>query len=295
MKLLKALATAVILGYIPTAASQREVLSSSGSARRGRLTRNLFSNNGTNITSNMFDPAGAVTQGKTVIDKAQPKANDSKFLVCYRDSTSATIFAVTDDDDEPNAAFKTVRIPFAYIKVENGESLIIDASVSSVFVTFQQIISNFRGNLDFQVLVMSVLLFPGCTSEATCVGVTPITPEPAASLKLNVDGVSAFNPDGSSATPETVFQYTFNAATHTGRFYFPSLAAGNYFLSIQFDLYVLVGLAHDDDYYSFEGASASLGPHLITAERVRASNSACVSDDYDDTVDDDFIGVPFTP
>ena len=232
------------------------------------------------VTGEPILRAGGGTGTPTTPQKSTVAATKGNMLVCYRDHVSAVVYALdADGDGDGDGAVKTVQIDVGRIKVNKGESVVVEATVSSLFLSQAVEVVDYYAGRDLH-LSMYVQLFKGCTSATACVGADVIQPKPTAMLPLRVQSVlRAENLENANEYSE----FVLDAGTNTGRFFFPELLEGDdYFLVVKF----VLGARFFQNYGEMEAVSVGLGPHLITAERVRAQGSICVSDDYVKPEDD---------
>lgn len=213
-------------------------------------------------------------------------------IACYRDHINAAHYDAFNSDglhDEANSTSinRTVQIDGGRMQVETGESIVIEATMGSIFLYVDDGDITTTTNWDLLQMSMSVQLFQGCVSAETCLtgtdhpadseeivvrtqrtknGVRALDPNPNAAVLLRAHKVSrAENLENSNEYAE----FVLDAGGNTGRFFFPELQEDDYFLVVNFDI---IGLTQSSV------VSVGLGPHLIVAERFRAQGPVCINE-----------------
>ena len=215
-------------------------------------------------------------------------------IACYRDHINAAQYDTVNTDglqdftsNNTNNS-KTVQIDGGRMKVETGESIVIEATMGSIFLYVDDGDITTTTNWESLQMSMSVQLFQGCVSAETCLtgtdnhpmevdelvvrtqrtknGVRALDPSPNAVVRLRAHKVTrAENLENSNEYAE----FVLDAGGNTGRFFFPELPEDDYFLVVNFDI---VGITQSSV------LSVGLGPHLIVAERFRAQGQVCINE-----------------
>jgi hypothetical protein len=126
------------------------------------------------------------------------------------------------------------------------------------------------------IVSLGVSLRPGCTTSIGCTSAA-IAPVPNALMVLNgmQDLQALAQDDFKLAGDDGLFDSQSRIQAVSGRFFVPDLAPGDYLIEIA----VMIGaiaamdIADDEDWYS--DTTVVLGPHIIVAQVLQATNRVC--------------------
>lgn len=215
-------------------------------------------------------------------------ADNSQFkIACYRDHINAAPYnSIYTDGSHETSTSRTVQIDAGRMRVDMGESIVIEATMGSVFLNVDDGDITTTTDFDSLQVSMSVQMFQGCSSAETCLTGTGNyeNAEPVVRTQRTKNGVRALDPNPDAAVllrahktkraenlenANEYAEFVLDAGGNTGRFFFPELQSDEYFLVVNFEI---IGLSKSS------AVSVGLGPHLIVAERFRAQGQVCVNE-----------------
>jgi hypothetical protein len=218
------------------------------------------------------------TTAPTMAPTASPTSPVPEALVCY--SSETTTLASTED------AFWDMRsidgaLDFGVISVPAaGGDVMLDINASTGGVID-------RGNdLDGKKMSyafysgyfvgLGVSLRPGCTTSIGCTS-SSIYPVPNAFLTLNgVQDVRDFHQEAFETGDGGFRDNQLMEKMVSARFFVPDLPPGDYLIQINVSLGVTTGIgSFDDDQGWFTDTEVVLGPHIIVAQVLQATNRVC--------------------
>jgi hypothetical protein len=129
-------------------------------------------------------------------------------------------------------------------------------------------------------VALGVHLRPGCTTNVGCTA-SSIAPVPNALMTLNYVGdYQAFNQNDTVLSGDDFYEgfYDFQDRTQTvsGRFFVPDLAPGDYLVQIEVEIRAFAAMGNFADNSNwFTETTVVLGPHIIVAQVLQATNHVC--------------------
>jgi hypothetical protein len=235
------------------------------------------------------DPARNLKKSKkkknpTVAPTASPTIPAPENLVCYSSETTS-LTAVTDTTDDvfvdAESSFGILDFGVISVPAAGGDVMLdINASTGGVInrgndLDDDDIYMRYAFASEYYV-GLGVLLRPGCTTNIGCTS-SSIAPVPNALMTLNgVEDFQAFSQDDFYIEEDDgLTDYQSRTQMVSGRFFVPDLAPGDYLIEIA----VMIGaiaamdIADDEDWYS--DTTVVLGPHIIVAQVLQATNRVC--------------------
>jgi hypothetical protein len=238
----------------------------------------------TPTTTPTMAPTMTPTTAPTMAPTASPTSPVPEALVCYSSETTTLTAAVDTTTEAPydmQGAYGTLEFGVISVPATGGD-VMLDINASTGGVT------NRGNNLDDDDTVMRYAFFsdyivslgvnlrPGCTTSIGCTSAA-LAPVPNAVMVLNgmQDLQALAQDDFKLAGDDGLFDSQSRIHAVSGRFFVPDLAPGDYLIEIA----VMIGaiaamdIADDEDWYS--DTTVVLGPHIIVAQVLQATNRVC--------------------
>jgi hypothetical protein len=247
------------------------------------------------------NPTTNPTVAPTVAPTASPTSPVPEALVCYSSETT-TITAAADATDDVYLDIQSSNgiLDFGVISVPaaGGDVMLdINASTGGVIDRGNDLddddlddddLADDDDDLDDDginmkyafdssyIVALGVLLRPGCTTNIGCTSPS-IAPVPNALMTLNsVTDSQSFSQVDVDVGEDGLLDYQSRTQMVSGRFFVPDLAPGDYLIQID----VLIGAAtmmgnFADNKGWFSETTVVLGPHIVVAKVLQATNRMC--------------------
>lgn len=231
------------------------------------------------------DPIPTFAPGPTPPTATPPSVPvPPKALVCYSDEITELVAAVEttgddDGDDDTAVLTDTETDAGSYIlgtlSVPGGGSVMVEITASTGGVTFKGTESdpypNFKMSTEFTVALGTQLIDEDSDS---------ISPVPQAVVDLDMID-DQFNIDQDDwDVDDGMWLATKRMRSHSAKFFYPNLDEGDYTVQITVELEAVATLASYLDYSNgpwTTNTTVILGPHLITASVLDATEAVCPS------------------